>query len=772
LEARRQQLIRNGQPSLLNMTLRPVREGPTGSELLLVLFDELEATLSQDGSAASKDKDPLAVELEAELQRVNERLQGTIGESEASTEALRASNEELQAINEELRSATEELETGKEELQSLNEELITVNAELKSKVEEAAEVNDDLNNLISSTDIATLFVDADLCIKRYTPPTAKVFNVIPSDIGRSVLDLTHRLDYPELAEDAALVFQSLQAVEREVRSADGRWYLVRVLPYRTTEDRIDGAVFNFIDVNARRAAEDALRSREQYMRLVAESTKDFAIITFDAGGLVTSWNHGAERIFGYAEAEALGQYGAFIFTDEDRARGAPEEEMSRAQRDGRAEDERWHRRKDGSTFYCSGIMTPFEAESERGFAKIARDLTHSKVLDRRREAVLSAEKELRSQLQAANALKDEFLAVMSHELKNPLNLILLNAELLTRFPEVRGVPVVARAAETIRRTVRSQAKIIDDLLDLSRMHTGKLTLNVAPFDYKSTLERIVDAIRPDAEQKHIRLSLAVDGEDIHINADPVRVEQIAWNLLSNALKFTPEGGSVDVKLAREGVCARLDVTDSGRGIPPELGARVFDMFQQGDARTTREHGGLGIGLALVKSLSELHGGHADVFSAGMGLGARFSVWLPVHDVITLRSADAASDARLSGLRVLVVDDAVETLDAFRELLELEGANVTVAHSGAEALSRAETAGFDLLLSDVGMPGMDGYQLIAELRKMPRHARLPAVAVTGFGRTQDEIHALEAGFNAHISKPVSLDRLLAIVAGFSAPSEPV
>ena len=221
-------------------------------------------------------------------------------------------------MNEELRSATEELETSKEELQSVNEELTTVNYELKARVEETAKTNDDLKNLIAANDIATVFVDAELRIKRFTPRAAAVFNIIASDAGRSLLDITHRLDYDRLADDAREVFGSLRTIEREVRSADGRWYLVRLLPYRTLEDRIEGAVLNFIDISERRSAEERLRAGEARIRLVAETTQDFAIITLDTEGLITSWNKGAEQMFGYTEAEALGQHVGLIFTPADR----------------------------------------------------------------------------------------------------------------------------------------------------------------------------------------------------------------------------------------------------------------------------------------------------------------------------------------------------------------------------------------------------------------------------------------------------------------------
>lgn len=767
VEARRLRLERGGRLCLLNITVRPVPDAAGRSDLLLVLFDELETTL--DDPTVSTDqgrRDPLVAELEAELQRLHEQLQGSIGDSETSSEELRASNEELQSMNEELRSATEELETSKEELQSVNEELITVNQELRTRVEDAAKVNDDLQNLIASTEIATVFVDASMRIKRFTPKAADVFNIIPADIGRSLLDITHRLDYDRLAQDAGATFDTLRVTEREVRANDGRSYLLRVLPYRTLEDRIEGAILTFVDITAARRAEESLRSGEARLRLVVESTRDFAIMTMDAQGAITSWNHGAERLFGWTEQEIIGQPGDVLFTPEDRERGVPADEMRRSREYRRAEDERWHQRKDGRTFYCSGVMTPLHGDATAGYAKIARDLTHSKITERRREAVLNAEQERRAALQAANALKDEFLAVLSHELKNPLNLIQVNAELLARLPEVRDVPAVERVTETIRRTVRSQAKIIDDLLDLSRVNTGKLALSLEPLALLPVVTTIVEAVRPDVERQQLTLSVRAPEPDLVVTADPVRIEQIVWNLVSNAMKFTPPGGSIEVALSREGVCARLEVIDTGRGLPAELVPRVFDMFRQEDAITTREHGGLGIGLALVKSLAELHKGRVEAASEGRDRGARFTVWLPLSETLAAPRS-APTDSVLDRLRVLIVDDAAEALDAFAMLLELHGAATTKAYDGPQALELAKGKVFDLLLSDVAMPGMDGHELLAQLRGEPQLAELPAIAITGFGRPQDAERALEAGFDAHIGKPVAMPTLVEILNGLRA-----
>jgi two-component system CheB/CheR fusion protein len=758
VEARRTRIERDGRPFYVNMTARPFRDPEGGAEIVLVLFDEVEDTLSPEVREAA-GADTLVVQLEAELQRTKDQLQNTIEHAETSTEELKASNEELQAINEELRSATEELETSKEELQSINEELITVNHELKTKVEETGKINDDLQNLIASTDIATIFVDSALRIKRYTPRAVDIFSIIPSDVGRSLLDITHRLNYERLADDVAETFASLRTIEREVASNDDRWYIARLLPYRTTEDRIEGAVLTFIDITGRRQAEERLRAGEERVSFVLESTKDYAIITMDAHGLVTTWNKGAERMFQFTEAEMLGRPGSVIFTPEDLAAGAHLEEQRRAREDGRAEDERWHMRRDGTRLFCSGVMTPLSHGAVRGYAKIARDVTGGKRAESEREAQLQAQREMSAKAQAANQLKDEFLAIMSHELKHPLNLIHVNAEILSRLPTVQTTGAAVRATETIQRAVIGQAKIIDDLLDFSRVHTGKLALRRTAMDLVRVIDAIVEALRRDGEGSGVAVRTEGTDAPLWINADAVRVEQIVWNLASNALKFTPRGGTVTLALRTEDGTARLDVVDNGMGIAPESLPHIFDMFAQSTAAKLAGKAGLGIGLALVKELTELHGGRVQASSEGAGRGARFTIWLPLDAPATVPDGDAPARSVLHGVRVLLVDDTEDTLEAFGDLLDLEGAVVTAANSGHKALELVKTEDFDVVLSDIGMPDMDGCQLIEALRREPRTAKLPAVALTGYGRPNDVRRVMEAGFNAHISKPVTLAELL-------------
>lgn len=766
VEVKRVRFERGDAFSYVNLSVHPFNDETAGGDVVAIFFDEFDEadTESSPDRAHTSGQHRVVTHLETELTRTKELLQSSVEQSNLSTQELKASNEELQAINEEMRSATEELETSKEELQSVNEELVTVNAELQTKVEDEARANDDLQNLIVSSGIATIFVDRAMRIKRFTAPAVNIFNLIETDIGRPLLDLRHRLNYPELAQDAAAAFETLKLTEREVSTNDGESFIVRLLPYRTLDDRIEGAVLTLIDITARRRAEDVARASEERLKFAALTTDDYAIIVQDLDGVIVSWNRGAQSVFGYEQVEAIGKPIDLIFADADREQGVPLAERQKARSAGRAEDERWHVRKDGRRIYCSGVVTAIDTEGFRGYAKIARDLTGRKSAESRQADRLELERRVRARAVAANRRKDEFFAVLSHELKNPLNLIHVKAEMLTRAPELRDVPLVRDATDVILRSVVGQAKIIDDLLDLSRARTGKLALHLAAVDVSAIVRTVVDASASDAAVSGIALSLSGMDRPVQIQADAVRVEQIFWNILRNALKFTPAGGRVDVTLFPEDGFVCVQVADTGRGIAPDFLPRIFDMFSQGQTGAAREHGGLGIGLSLVKQLVKMHGGTIEAKSDGVGRGATFDVRLP-----EIAPSLAAGQPRLEvdgsvlkGLRVLLVDDSGDTLDAFRTLLEMEGAKVRAELSAKAALAAAAETSFDLILSDIGMPGMSGYELIAELRKLSHTAATPAIALTGFGREKDVAEALQAGFDAHIGKPVSLASLVAAI----------
>jgi two-component system CheB/CheR fusion protein len=758
MKSRGVSIMRGDRTYLVDLIAQPYNDEASDSDYVLIIVEEVELDATEVASTLVRQTDSQVLSsLERELQRNKLQLQDTLEHSEVSSEELKASNEEMQSINEELRSATEELETSKEELQSINEELLTVNFELKTKVEETDKVNDYLTNLIASTSIATVFVDRSMRIKWFTPRATDIFSMLPVDTGRSLLDITHRLHYDDLANDAVSVFESLNMIEREVGSSDGRWYIARLLPYRSSEDHIDGTVLTFIDITKRHAAEEELRLGEERMRLIAESTRGYAIITLDEHGIITSWNQGAELIFGYAKEEAEGTYYDFMFSEEDRISGVPETELLAVRTHGHNEDERWHLRKDGSRFFCSGEVTLLQGDNLRGYVKIARDLTgHKRLVEEQNQQLVETKN--------TSQLKDEFFAVMSHELKHPLNLIQLNAELLRRLPITKSIAHAAKAVDTICEAVVSQARIINDLLDVARVRTGKLNLNRTDIDLGQTLQDIHTLVTNTHPGIDVTLHLPDAAQPpLVVNADPLRVEQITWNLVNNALKFTPSGGQIELRASRDGEMAKLDVKDSGMGLSAESMTEVFDLFGQvASQHATHQRDGLGIGLSLVRQLTEAHGGNVEVTSPGVGLGSTFTIRLPLSQLAEESIPATRNEAplgRLDGVTVLLVDDSAEVLETLKMLLEMEEAEVSAFVMPLEGLEAAKTGHYDVIISDVGMPLMNGHELMRELRKIPHIQGVPAIALTGYGAQSDIDEARKSGFDSHLGKPVSYDSLI-------------
>lgn len=409
VDARGLHVSLDGKDITLNLMIRPVVRGEDGRQgYTLVLFEEVASRQAlQEPTSQVMAGEPLARQLEEELLRVKSQLRSTSEQHELQQEELKASNEELQAINEELRSAAEELETSTEELQSVNEELTTVNQELKIKIEELSQANNDFQNLMNSTDIATIFLDRSKRVKLFTPPASNIFSLIPTDTGRTLSDINHKLVYENLLNDIDEVLRSLQPVEHEVKTLDGREYLMRLLPYRTSQDHIDGSVITFFDITKRSHSEAALRRSEERLRLLMESIKDYAIFSMDADGSIDSWTVGAEQAFGYTSQEIIGLHVDIIFTPEDRVAAEPQQELLTARTTGRAADERWYLRKDGSRFYASGIVTPLRDDPTLGYVKVVRDLSDQKQreheLEQAQELLETRVEERTSELAGVNA---------------------------------------------------------------------------------------------------------------------------------------------------------------------------------------------------------------------------------------------------------------------------------------------------------------------------------------------------------------------------------
>ncbi len=402
-----------------------------------------------------------------------------------------------------------------------------------------------------------------------------------------------------------------------------------------------------------------------------------------------------------------------------------------------------------------------------GMLGFVQDITN------RKSAEIENER-LYRQAEESGRLKEEFLATISHELRTPLSAILGWARML-RLGQL-SEEHTAKALDTIERNARAQAQLVDDLLDVSRIMTGKLRMDVRPSDPNSFIDAAVEAVRPAADAKGVRVQKVIDTGAVSIPGDPVRLQQVVWNLLSNAIKFTPRGGRVQIRSERVNSHLEIVVSDTGQGITPDFLPHVFDRFRQADQKTSRQHGGMGLGLAIVRHLVELHGGTVSAASEGEGKGATFTVSLPITPLYQIdasggRVHPAARDLlppddgtdRLDGLNILVVDDEPDTRELLKQGLEYCGAKVRVAGSASEAVDALVESVPDILISDVGMPGIDGYDLIRQIRDLPRDrgGKVAAIALTAYTRTEDRLQALRAGYDMHVPKPVELAELVAV-----------
>ena len=381
-----------------------------------------------------------------------------------------------------------------------------------------------------------------------------------------------------------------------------------------------------------------------------------------------------------------------------------------------------------------------------------------------RERLLTSVQEARDAAEKANQLKDEFLATLSHELRNPLNVILGYSELLLRMPEIEQSPHLVQMGEALRRNAQSQSQLINDLLDLSRLQRGKISLNQETVSMPAIIDNAVETVRADAVTKGIDIRVNVGDQLLLVEGDRLRLQQIAWNLLNNAVKFTPAGGSIEIALRSENESAVFVVTDTGQGIDASFLPHVFEMFRQADGSNRRRHGGMGIGLALVHQLVQLHGGKISAESDGPNKGARFTVRLPLLRETERMGLPVAAQAGAVELNVfaqtnfLIVDDSEDTIAMLDELLKVAGANVMTATNGADALRLAAENEFDVILSDISMPEMDGYEFLQRLRKIDGRQNVPVIAITGFGRNADIARARAAGFYSHLTKPLNLQVL--------------
>jgi PAS domain S-box-containing protein len=609
-------------------------------------------------------------------------------------------------------------------------------------------------------------------------PLANVFNIVNEKTRKPVehpADLVLRTGHVVgLANHTVLIARN--GVERPIADS--------AAPIRDADGRIIGVVLVFRDVTEARRAEEELAEQREWFETTLESIGD-AVIATDVNGHVVFMNPIAEHLTGWRLAEARGRSCTGIFNIiNENTRRTVQSPVSRVLADGAVVGLANHTvliAADGTERPIDDSGAPIRSRDGRivGVVLVFRDVTERRraELERReaaleRERLLEAERAARADAERANRVKDEFVAMVSHELRTPLNAILGWTQLMVE-PGV-GADVVTRGLGVIRRNTRLQTQLISDLLDMSRILSGKLRLDIAQIDLRSVVSDAIDTVQHNADDKRIAIRRELDNAAGLIAGDPGRIQQIVWNLLSNAIKFTAEGGQITVRLRKSGLDAEIAVTDTGVGIRPEFLPQLFDRFHQADQSITRRFGGLGLGLSIVKHLAELHGGTVRAHSAGIGQGATFTVVLPssiaaVVDAplnVVPRDSVQPHDS-LRGIRILVVEDERDTCEFLDRFLTGHGAQVVIARSAAQALALIDDK-VDMIVGDIGLPDVDGYDLMRRIRKLPANAggAMPAIALTAYARTEDRTRAFNAGFQAHLAKPIEPAELVATISSFA------
>jgi PAS domain S-box-containing protein len=535
------------------------------------------------------------------------------------------------------------------------------------------------------------------------------------------------------------------------------WANVIITALRAEDGRLLGFSKITRDRTARREQEEALRQSEERFRLLIEGVTDYAVFMLDPDGVITSWNSGAQNIKGYSHEEIIGKHFSQFYLPEDVEAAKPWQELALARKEGRAEDEGWRLRKNGEKFWARVVVSSVYDRSGRllGFAKVTQDLSqreHARELERTAQRV------------------QEFIGMLAHELRNPLAPIRNAIELMRRLPPDDAAQATLR--ETMDRQSAHLSRIVDDMLDIARITRGKLSIERRPVELAEIVSRAVEMAQPSIDAAHHKLDVQIPPGNVVVHGDLSRLTQAVANLLTNAARFTAPGGSISLKVGRDGGQIKISVRDNGRGIASEDLGKVFGMFVQGKEPLNRVGGGLGIGLALARAIAELHGGTIDAKSEGEGMGSEFTVRLPAAPMLAPPREAARSIQPLPQKapvkRVLVVDDNVDAADTLGMLMRSLGHEARVVYDGMQALQAAAEFRPDVVLLDIGLPGLNGYEVARRLRgtKAGQSARI--IAITGWGLDTDRARAREAGFDVHLVKPVDEAALQHLVEANGSP----
>ncbi|KAA1259599.1 Aerobic respiration control sensor protein ArcB [Rubripirellula obstinata] len=728
-----------------NLTVTPILHSSISGKHHVISFEATagaaavvsEATVESYDGELDASRDHIR-QLEDDLRYSRENLQATI-------EELETSNEELQATNEELIASNEELQSTNEELHSVNEELFTVNSEHQSKITELAELNEDMNHLLENTDVATVFLDKDLCVRRFTSRVSNVFDFVDHDIGRSIKSFSPRFSASDLVGQLTTVIETGQAFECETFAEDGTCYLMRILPYRIGRS-VEGVVLMLVNISSM----EVLRERLRWMSAIVE-TSDDAIIGQDLDGMVTSWNSGAERLYGYSAEEVIKKHVSFLIPKKRQTEVTEYlEKIATGQRLHTRDTVRV--RKDGTEIHVSITVSPvFDGNGKLiGISKIARDVSER----------IKMESEIRDEIRKREA----FLATLSHELRNPLGAALSASRLIQDGRSDEAMRI--NAAGVIERQITMTRSLLSDLLDMSRITQGKIELAQDIIDLRSLVDLIHETTLSEADDHRQKISWDLPDSPVYVRGDATRLVQVQVNLIHNALKYSPEESAVNVVIRQDGDQATISVTDFGVGIESHELESIFDAFVQLGDTLGRSEGGLGVGLTLVRTLVEAHGGTVNAESKGRGHGTTVSINLPLASEPEQESgmiSDASESSNGMPRTVVLIEDIDDSRKMLSSLLSLDGHIVHACEdgeSGAEAILQNCP---DLALVDIGLPGIDGYEVARRTRDQPRCRDTHIVALTGFGQSHDVEKALEAGFDGHLVKPIDPDELTKLLS---------
>jgi two-component system CheB/CheR fusion protein len=771
-----------GRTRRVALEVIPLQGPASGDPCLLVLFDEgtrrrPPATPPLPRGASAEKR--AIVQLQEELQALRHYQQAMQEEQEGANEELQSANEEIVSSNEELQSINEELETAKEELQSNNEELMTLNEELQARNLELQRLHDDLDNVLASATVPMLLLGRDLMLRRYTPAAGSSLGMVPADIGRPLGRLRMSLPLSELEAQILSVLETMRPSERELQDGEGCWWQLQVRPYLTRDNRIDGTVLVLQDIDTLKRNQRSIEEARDLAEAIVDTARA-PLLLLDTELRVRRANTSFRDSFGLSLQEIEG---VPLYELGGRQWDTPglRRLLNEVVTQGHAFDDHVLEGAFGAsarTLVVNARRLPQKTFREDLILLAIEDRTEAMRAEADRADLLKRAEEAARLADAANRLKDEFVANASHELRGPLAAMVTWTHLLATGD--LDAATMSRGVAAIERSAHSQTRLIEDLLDVTRISLGKLRLETRLTDLRTVVEAALETARPAAEAKGVALSLTEGTMPELVLGDAGRLQQVVWNLMSNAVKFTAKGGHVEVSWGRVGTNVEIKVVDDGQGISPAFLPHVFERFRQADGTTSRPQPGLGLGLSIVRQLVELHGGTATAASPGEGRGSTFVVSLPVpalseepagREVTARRAVETAQTATppsLHGLRLLVVDDDADGREAVQAVLEMGGAQVTAVASVAEALAAFDKAAPDILVSDIGMPIRDGYDLIREVRKRPpeKGGTVPALALTAYAAVEDRLKTASAGFQAYLAKPAEPSDLVARVSALA------